>query len=189
MSIETKRKPAAFLDRDGTLVEEVNFLSRITDLRIFAFTAEAIRLLKEKGFWIFVVTNQSGIGRSIFDGAAMQSIHDEMQRQLGNAIDAFFHCPHLPGEGCRCRKPNLGMLEEAASRFDIDMSGSWFIGDKKLDAETGYNAGIRTAMVRTGYGRSHEPLLDRKPDVIADDLLQAVEEILQFEQAVVSGPV
>lgn len=181
-------KPAAFIDRDGTLIEEVNFLSRVADLHVFPFTAEAVRRLKENGFLIIVVTNQSGIGRGIYDGTAMQSIHDEMQKRLGNAVDAFFHCPHLPSEGCRCRKPNLGMLEEAGLVFNIDMSRSWMIGDKKLDAETGFNAGIRTAMVRTGYGRNHESEIERRPDVIADDLLKAVEQILQFEN-VVATPV
>ncbi len=187
MSDERIARPAAFIDRDGTLVEEVNFLSRVEDLRIFPFTERAVRLLKDSGFWIIVVTNQSGIGRSIYDASAMRSIHDEMQARLGHAIDGFFHCPHLPDAGCRCRKPNLGMLEDAASSFAIDMSRSWFIGDKKLDAETGWNAGVRTAMVRTGYGRAHEPLLQRKPDVVADDLLQAVEQILKVENVVLDA--
>jgi D-glycero-D-manno-heptose 1,7-bisphosphate phosphatase len=189
MTDEIKSRPAAFIDRDGTLVEEVNFLSRVDDLRIFPFTGEAIRLLKENGFWIVVVTNQSGIGRSIFDGTAMHSVHDEIQRHLGNAIDAFFHCPHLPDEGCRCRKPGLGMIEDAGRLLAIDMSRSWMIGDKKLDAQTGFNAGIGTAMVRTGYGKVHESLLERKPDVIADNLLHAVEQILQFENIVIGRPV
>lgn len=187
MTNDSSSRPAAFIDRDGTLIEEVNFLSRVADLRVFPFTAQAIRLLKERKFLIIVVTNQSGIGRSIYDGGAMQTIHDEMQRQLGNTIDAFFHCPHLPNEGCRCRKPNLGMLEDAGRKFDIDMSRSWMIGDKTLDAQTGFNAGIRTAMVRTGYGREHESRVERPPDVVADDLLRAVEQILQFENVVIRG--
>lgn len=181
MNDESKLRPAAFIDRDGTLVEEVNFLSRVEDLRLFPFTSEAVRRLKESGFLIIVVTNQSGIGRAIYDEAAMHSIHDHMQRQLGNAIDAFFHCPHLPGEGCRCRKPNLGMLEAAGEKFRIDMSRSWMIGDKKLDAETGFNAGIKTAMVRTGYGKAHESQIEKRPDIVADDLLAAVERILNAE--------
>lgn len=185
MTGDIKRHPAVFIDRDGTLVEEVNFLSRVADLRVFPFTAEAIRLLKDSGYLIIVVTNQSGIGRKIYGVSDMESIHDEMQRQLENSIDAFYHCPHLPDEGCRCRKPNLGMLEEAAAKFDIDMTRSWFVGDKRLDAETGWNAGIRTALVRTGYGREHELLLEREPDVVADDLRQAVGLILEFKDILV----
>lgn len=180
MTIETSTKPAAFIDRDGTLIEEVNFLSTVDDLQIFPFTAEALQRLKDSGFLVIVVTNQSGIGRDIYDETAMRSIHNEMQRQLGHAIDGFFHCPHLPCDGCECRKPNLGMIEAAVREFAIDMSRSWMIGDKKIDAETGFNAGIRTAMVRTGYGKVHADEIERPPDVIADDLLQAVDRILQF---------
>ncbi len=180
MKTENNKMPAAFIDRDGTLIEEVNFLSRVEDLILFSYTSEAIDLLKANGFKVIVVTNQSGIGRDIYDEAAMQSIHDEMQRQLDNSIDAFYHCPHLPCDGCECRKPSLGMIDSAKRDFEIDMSRSWMIGDKRIDAETGFNAGIRTAMVRTGYGRSHEAELEQRPDVTADDLLAAVREILKF---------
>jgi len=178
MNAEQIKRPAAFIDRDGTLIEEVNFLSRVEDLRLFDFTAEAVRRLKSSGFLVIVVTNQSGIGRDIFDETAMRSIHDEIQNELENSIDAFFHCPHLPCDGCRCRKPDLGMIEAAGREFAIDMKRSWMIGDKKIDVETGFNAGISSAMVRTGYGRVHELELDRTPDVVADHLLDAVEQIL-----------
>jgi D-glycero-D-manno-heptose 1,7-bisphosphate phosphatase len=176
----TTPRPTAFIDRDGTLIEEVNFLSRVEDLRVFPYTAEAIGRLKERGFLIVVVTNQSGIGRRLYDEAAMRAIHDEMQKRLEHSIDAFYFCPHLPDAGCDCRKPNLGMLREAEKRFQIDLAGSWMIGDKKIDVETGFNAGIRTAMVRTGYGAKHLPEMERRPDVIADDLLAAVDTILDL---------
>ena len=173
-----KRK-AAFLDRDGTLIEEVNFLSAVEDLRVFPFTFEAVKALKEAGFLVIVVTNQSGIGRGIYDEKAMNGIHDEMQSQLDGMIDAFYFCPHLPCDGCTCRKPNLGMLESAARDFSVEFAESWMIGDKKIDVETGQNAGTRTAMVMTGYGRSHANQLDPKPDVMAENLLDAVREALR----------
>jgi len=178
MNAERIKRPAAFIDRDGTLIEEVNFLSRIEELRLFDFTAEAVRRLKSSGFLVIVVTNQSGIGRDIFDEASMRSIHDEIQGRLENSVDGFFHCPHLPCDGCLCRKPNLGMIEAARREFMIDMDRSWMIGDKKIDVETGFNAGIGSAMVRTGYGTSHEHELDRTPDIVADNLLDAVKQIL-----------
>jgi D-glycero-D-manno-heptose 1,7-bisphosphate phosphatase len=187
MNQDQELKPAAFIDRDGTLIEEVNFLSSVADLQIFPYTAEAIRLLKENGFRVVVVTNQSGIGRNIFDEAAMRSIHDEMQRQLGNAIDAFYFCPHLPDEGCECRKPNLGMLRTASRDLGIEMENSWMIGDKLIDVETGLKAGIRSAMVRTGYGRRHELELERPADIVADNLLLAVEQILQHRSRLVAA--
>ncbi|MEO8573447.1 MAG: HAD family hydrolase [Pyrinomonadaceae bacterium] len=174
-----ERKKAAFLDRDGTLIEEVNFLSNVDDLRVFPFTFEAVKLLKDAGFLVIVVTNQSGIGRGIYDETAMNAIHDEIQSQLDGMIDAFYFCPHLPCDECSCRKPNLGMLDSAVRDFSVELSASWMIGDKKIDVETGQNAGTRTALVMTGYGRSHAAKLASKPDVLAENLLDAVQEALR----------
>jgi D-glycero-D-manno-heptose 1,7-bisphosphate phosphatase len=177
--LTNQTRKAAFIDRDGTLIEEVNFLSDVGDLRVFPFTFEAVKLLKDAGYLVVVVTNQSGIGRGIYDVAAMNSIHDEMQVQLEGMIDAFYFCPHLPCDGCNCRKPNLGMIESAMHDFPIDMAESWMIGDKNIDVETGQKAGSRTAMVMTGYGRSHAAHLESKPDVLAENLLDAVREALR----------
>lgn len=179
MNSNPQTKPAAFIDRDGTLIEEVNYLSHVADLRIFPYTAEAVDRLKERGFFVFVVTNQSGIGRNIFDESAMHGIHEKLQAELNNSIDAFYFCPHLPCDGCTCRKPGLGMIEAAQNDFMIDMSGSWMIGDKKIDVETGFNAGIKTAMVKTGYGRRHVHDLEKTPDIVADDLLEAVNILVR----------
>ena len=170
---------AAFIDRDGTLIEEVNFLSKLEDLRLFPFTFDAVKLLKDAGFLVVVVTNQSGIGRGVYDEAAMHSIHEAMQSQLDGMIDGFYFCPHLPCDGCSCRKPGLGMIEAACGEFAIDLRGSWMIGDKALDVETGINAGIRTAMVMTGYGRAHVDRLAAQPDFLAENLLDAVREALR----------
>ena len=113
----TKKQKTVFIDRDGTLIEEVNFLSRIEDLRFFSYSAEAVRRLKESGFLVIVVTNQSGIGRGIFTESAMHAIHERIQNDLTVKLDAFYFCPHLPTDGCRCRKPNTGMLEAAQAGF------------------------------------------------------------------------
>lgn len=178
MTIIEKRK-AAFIDRDGTLIEEVNFLSRLEDLRIFSYTAEAVRILRDNGFLIVVVTNQSGIGREFFEEAAMHEIHRAIQAELN--LDAFYFCPHLPTDGCRCRKPNTGMIEAATKDFSIDLANSWMIGDKAIDVETGFNAGIKTALVLTGYGEKTAQEIKRKPDVIAKNLLEAAESITNDE--------
>ena len=178
--METRtKKPAAFLDRDGTLIEEVNFLSRIEDLRLFPYTYESVKRLKDAGYLIVVVTNQSGIGRGIFDEASMHAIHDEIQLRLDGMVDAFYFCPHLPCDGCTCRKPGLGMIESALGDLEIDLANSWMFGDKKIDVETGRNAKMRSAMVMTGYGHAHLKQLESTPDVVADDLLAAVKEVLQ----------
>lgn len=172
----TPKYKAAFIDRDGTLIEEVNFLSRVEDMEIFPFTEQSLRLLKDDGYLIIVVTNQSGIGRGLYSEADMHAIHDAMQNELGGIIDEFHFCPHLPDSGCACRKPNGGMLY--SEKGDVDPERSWVIGDKPLDVQTGINAGIRTAMVMTGYGRGAIDSMDVKPDVVADDLIDAVKQIL-----------
>lgn len=177
--VNTDLQNAAFIDRDGTLIEEVNFLSRVEDLRVFPYTADALRLLKKAGFLVIVVTNQSGIGRGVFEEVSMHAIHDEMQVRLDGMIDAFYYCPHLPCDGCSCRKPETGMIEKARSQFPIDLAGSWMIGDKKIDVETAKNAGLRSAMVMTGYGRAHSQTLEAMPDVLAENLLDAVREALR----------
>ena len=174
-------KPAAFIDRDGTLIEEVNFLSRVDDLRVFPYTADALRLLKQCGFLIVVITNQSGIGRGIYSEADMHAIHEAMQVQLGGAIDAFYFCPHLPDEGCECRKPGLGMINLARRDLAIDLKRSWMIGNKRIDVETGQAAGIGSALVLTGYGMKHHSELQKAPDVVSENLLSVVERIVSHE--------
>lgn len=178
---ENQALKTVFIDRDGTLIEEVNFLARTEDLRFFPYTNEAVKLLKREGFLVIVVTNQSGIGRGFFTESAMHEIHEKIQEELTEKLDAFYFCPHLPTDGCRCRKPNPGMIEAACARFPIDLKNSWMIGDKSLDIELGFNAGVKTALVLTGYGQNHLAELTRQPDIIAENLLQAVEKILKFQ--------
>ncbi len=175
------KQKAIFLDRDGTLIEEVNYLHRVEDLLFFSYTKTAVDLLKENDFLIIVVTNQSGIGREIFVESAMHEIHEEIQKQIGGKIDAFYFCPHLPDAGCVCRKPNLGMIENALKNFELDFENSWMIGDKTIDVETGLNAGIKTALVLTGYGQNAVGDLNKKPDIIAANLMEAVQKILDFD--------
>ena len=181
LELKTKdQKPktkAIFIDRDGTLIEEVNFLHRIEDLRYFSFTDEAVRMLKKNGFLVIVVTNQSGIGRGIYTEQEMHQIHEQIQNDLTEKLDAFYFCPHLPDAGCACRKPNLGMIEAACADFEIDLENSWVIGDKNLDVLLGINAQIKSALVLTGYGQNHLQILQQKPDVIAENLLEAVKII------------
>lgn len=175
-----KKQPAVFLDRDGTLIEEVNYLSRVEDLRLFPFTANAVKLLKDNGFLVIIVTNQSGIGRGIYDEASMHAIHEKIQSEVSGAIDAFYFCPHLPCDGCNCRKPNIGMIESAVVDFDIDLEKSWMVGDKKIDVETGKIADIKNALVLTGYGAEHKKLLEHMPEIIAENLEDAVRSILDL---------
>ena len=170
-------RPAVFIDRDGTLIRDADYLSSVDDLEVFEYSAEALRMLKECGFLVMVVTNQSGIGRGLLTENEMHSVNDAIQLALGGVIDAFYFCPHRPGDGCVCRKPATGMIEQAAGDFEIDLANSWFVGDKKSDIETGFAAGTGTALVLTGYGESELKELDRMPDIVAGDLLAAAREI------------
>jgi len=170
-------RPAVFLDRDGTIIKDADHLSSVDELEVFEFAVEALCLLKEKGFLLIVLTNQSGIARGFFDEAAMRTVHDALQMQLHDLIDAIYFCPHGPDDGCDCRKPGVGMIKQAASEHSIDLANSWIIGDKKSDVETGFNAGIATALVLTGYGESELSALDRLPELVASDLLEAARQI------------
>jgi len=179
--------PAVFMDRDGTLNEEVGYLDRLDKLRLIPGAAAAVRLINERGWKAVVVTNQSGIARGFFDEKFVAAVHDEMARLLrgeGAAIDGFYFCPHHPTEGiggyrqsCSCRKPAPGLLLQAAAELSIDLSRSWMIGDMPKDVEAGQRAGAKGILVRTGYGRSVEPGAT-KPDFIATDILEAVRRLL-----------
>ena len=169
--------PAIFIDRDGTLIEEVDFLSRPEDMRVFGFSAQALQIFKDQGYKIIVITNQSGVGRGYFNADDVQSVHNALAAELPDLIDAFYFCPHHPEDGCSCRKPSSGMIEQAVKDHGIDVANSWIIGDKKLDVETGFNTRMSTAMVLTGYGELHVKDLDRMPDIVADNILEAAKLI------------
>jgi len=177
MTNSIRPRPAIFIDRDGTLIEEVDFLSSIDHLRLFDYTFEALEMLKDRGYLLIVVTNQSGIGRGLFDESAINTIHDALSEALPDKIDAFYFCPHLRDGDCDCRKPAVGMIKQALEDFHIDIANSWMIGDKKIDIETGFNAGTSTALVLTGYGEEHLSYFDRMPDIVADNLLEAARDI------------
>lgn len=173
--------PAIFFDRDGTLIEEVDFLASVEETRLFPFTIEALGLLRDAGYLFFVTTNQSGIARGFFDATAVNAIHAEIQNRLAEAglrIESFHFCPHLPDAGCPCRKPAPGMIRQACLDREIDLARSWVVGDKDLDIGLGRRAGTRTALVRTGYGEEHRRRIEPEPDIVAADLLEAAREIV-----------
>lgn len=177
-------KKVVFLDRDGTLIEEVDFLSTVEETRLFNFTIEALTILKEAGFEFVVTTNQSGIARGYFDKAAVDAIHQKIQEILnesGLRIESFQHCPHFPDAGCSCRKPGTGMIESAIDGQHVDLENSWVIGDKILDVTMGKNAGTKSAMVMTGYGKAHRKEIDWSPDLIGENLLEVAKKIVAID--------
>ncbi len=181
-----------FLDRDGTLNEEVNYLHRIEDLVLFAGVPEALRRFRDHGFRLVVVTNQAGIARGYYREADVDVLHrhmNEILTPLGAGIDAFYFCPHHPQHGigvyrkvCHCRKPDTGMFEKAEERFAVDRSRSWMIGDKLLDLQAGRNYGVRTALVGTGYGAGEREQAEGWYDIYADTLAEAARLITDMDK-------
>jgi D-glycero-D-manno-heptose 1,7-bisphosphate phosphatase len=177
MSEPSQPKPAIFIDRDGTIIHDADYLSSVDELEVFDFAREALSLLREKGYLVIVISNQSGIGRGLFDAATVHAIHREVNERLGGLVDAFYFCPHSPEDGCDCRKPAIGLVRQATEDLAIDIPNSWMIGDKQSDVELGFNAGVATALVMTGYGEAELARLERMPDLVAADLLVAARDI------------
>ncbi len=181
--IQNPKSKAVFLDRDGTICEDVNYLARAEDLRVFPFAAEAIKLLNISNFLVILITNQSGIARGYFDENTLREIHEKLISELASndaTLDRIYFCPHKTDDNCNCRKPRTGMIEQATKDFAIDLEKSWTIGDKAIDVELGFNAGTKTVLVLTGYGRKEIEKTERKSNLIAEDLLEAVREITNY---------
>jgi len=183
--------PAVFLDRDGTMIEDVGYLWRPADVRWFPGTLDAVRLLNRAGFLVCVTTNQAGVARGYYGEDDVRALHAVMAAHLeagGARIDGWFYCPHHPdgtapgyGVACACRKPAPGLIDRACAQFAIDRSRSFVIGDKPADLGAAARAGARGVLVRTGYGedvvRAHGEVV---PDAayVADDLVAAVAWVL-----------
>jgi D-glycero-D-manno-heptose 1,7-bisphosphate phosphatase len=145
-------QPAIFLDRDGTLMEEVGYCADPAQVRVYPGVAEALQNLHEAGYLLILITNQSGIGRGYFTDADYRAVQAEFERQIQPArLDAVYYCPDATPSACR--KPSPGMLLEAAREHSIDLALSYMVGDKASDIEAGQAAGCHTILVQTGYGR------------------------------------
>lgn len=188
------KRRAVFLDRDGTINVDVGYPRRWDDIRIYPYAFEAVRSLKEAGFLIVVVTNQSGIGRGLLSEADLAEIHRRMAAEFarrGVPLDAFYYCPHYAasdvaayGIDCACRKPAPGLGLRAAADLDIDLGRSYMVGDKAEDVLFGTGLGATSILVRTGYGPSVEPrlaALGASPAYVADDLAAAAAWIAARE--------
>ena len=172
-------KQAVFLDRDGTLIEEAHYCADPALVRILPGAAEALRRLKAAGFLLFIITNQSGIGRGLITEDQYRAVEAEVLRQAGaGAIDAVYFCADLPETDSPRRKPAPGMVLEAAAEHGVDLARSFLIGDKAADIECGRRAGTRTILVRTGYGSSQEC----EADYFASDIADAVEWVLRADR-------
>jgi len=187
---------AVFLDRDGTLIEEVGYLDRLDRMTLFPWSIDAVRLLNRAGFRVVVVTNQAGVARGLFPESFVGEAHAVMRARFaegGATIERFYYCPHHPEatvaayrEECACRKPRPGMIWQAERELRIDPAKSFVVGDRWIDVAMGRAAGARAVLVRTGYGRAEEPLRPAalEADFVADTLMDATGWILREERRV-----
>jgi D-glycero-D-manno-heptose 1,7-bisphosphate phosphatase len=164
-------RPALFLDRDGTIIVDVGYIRDPADVKLLPGVGEALMRFGREGVALVVVSNQSGVGRGIVPPASVADVDEEMRRRLrefGVELDASYYCPHAPGDGCRCRKPRTGSIEDAAAALDLDLSRSAMVGDRASDVEAGLDAGC-AAVFALGFDFDH-------PDVTRIESLMELEE-------------
>ena len=192
---------AVFIDRDGTISEEVGYVNHPSRYRVFPYSAEAVRLLNERGWLAVLVTNQAGVARGYFAEEMVGVVHNLLARELernGARLDAVYYCPHHPSVGeapyrldCDCRKPRPGLVRRAAEDLNVDLARSWMVGDRYGDIEMARNAGLRSCFVLSGYGRGEweyqRTRWPHQPDLVAEDLLEAVRKILEAGQGTEAG--
>jgi histidinol-phosphate phosphatase family protein len=173
--------PVLFLDRDGVIIIEKDYLADAAGVELVPGVPAALRQARAAGYRLVGVSNQSGLGRGRFTSEQFTGVMrrlDALLEAAGCPLDGFFYCPHAPADGCRCRKPKPGLLEEAATSFTYDPTRSWVIGDKVSDVDLALAAGLGAVLVRTGHGRVQEAALADRPALVADDLPAAVTAIL-----------
>ena len=167
---------AVFIDRDGTIMEDRDYCSNPSEVKLFPGALEALRRLKSNGFKLIIITNQSGIGRGLLTLEQYRTVESEVVQQLGTGlVDGTYFCPHVPGQNCNCRKPAPGMVLQAAREHQINLSRSFLIGDKETDVECGLNAGVHVIRVETGPQRG---AAGSRADWIAKDLSAVTQIIL-----------
>ena len=169
------KRRAVFLDRDGTLMEEVNYCNDPATVQAIPGAGETLTLLREQGWLTVIVTNQSGLAKGLITPAQYEAVNAELLRQLGGGIDAIYFCADHPDQPTERRKPQPGMLLEAALDLEIDLSSSWMIGDKPIDVECGRNVGCRTVLVKTGYGSKQS---NTNADFVMNDVTEALKRII-----------
>lgn len=181
------KEKAVFLDRDGTINEEMGYINHISRFAVFPFAAKAVKILNQSGYKVFIVSNQSGVARGYFPYEMLEKINLKLRKnfsQEGARIDGIYYCPYHPSgiveeftRKSNCRKPATGMIDKIVENFDIDISKSFVIGDRYSDIQLAANCGAKSILVLTGYGiGEYELSYDNwkiKPDKIASNLLEA----------------
>lgn len=187
------KQPAVFIDRDGTISEEVGYVNHPSRFQLYPYSSTAIKLLNDNGWFAILVTNQAGVARGYFSEDVVKQVHQRLEDVLVAAsarLDGIYYCAHHPTVGeppyrsdCDCRKPKAGLIKRASSDFEIDLAASWMVGDRYSDIELARNAGVQSCFVLSGYGRGEYDYQragwKHQPDVICENLLEAVKLILE----------
>jgi len=186
------KQPAVFIDRDGTISEEVGYVNHPTRFQLYPYSSTAIKLLNDNGWFAILVTNQAGVARGYFSEDVVKQVHQRLEDELlaeSTRLDGIYYCAHHPTVGeppyrsdCDCRKPKAGLIKRASSDFDIDLAASWMVGDRYSDIELARNAGVQSCFVLSGYGRGEYEYQRAEwkyhPDLVCDNLLEAVKTIV-----------
>lgn len=189
------KRPAIFIDRDGTIVKDVDLLHRVEDLELLPFSAAAIKKINDSDYLSFLITNQPVIARNLCDISMVAQIHNKLETLIGRKgayLNDIYFCPHHPDKGyleenpdfkvdCDCRKPKIGMISKAVKEYNVDIESSWVIGDRTTDIQTGKNAGIKRILVRTGKA-GQDGKFEVNPDYIFDNIEDAVDFILSKKE-------
>jgi len=175
---------AVFIDRDGTINVNVEYLDNPENFQMYPGVGEGIKTLKDHGFQIIVITNQSGIARGYFNKETLDKIHERMKKELSEhetSVDAIYYCPHHPDEKCNCRKPNTGLFDQAVKDYNIDVTESFIIGDRMLDVEAGHKVGLKTLLVPEDKRKVEEEMKQSnvKPDFYCEDFTKCVKHIIK----------
>ncbi|PYS74486.1 MAG: D,D-heptose 1,7-bisphosphate phosphatase [Acidobacteria bacterium] len=191
------KRPAVFIDRDGTISEEVGYVNHPSRYRVFPYSADAIKLLNDNNWLAIVITNQAGVARGYFSEDVITRVHERLNQELVQQqarLDAIYYCAHHPTVGeppyrhdCDCRKPKPGLIKLATADFEVDLANSWMVGDRYSDVEMARNAGLHSAFVLSGYGRGEWEYQSAgwklRPDLVCENLLEAVQSILQRQMS------
>jgi D-glycero-D-manno-heptose 1,7-bisphosphate phosphatase len=195
------KRPAIFIDRDGTLSYEVGYVNHLSRFRLYPYSVDAVRLVNRSRFLAVVVTNQAGVARGYYPESLVHEVHASLRAAMeagGARLDGLYVCLHHPSVGeppyrqdCDCRKPRPGLLRRAAAELDLDLAGSYVIGDRSSDLELARSVGAKAVLVKSGYGLGeltyHAPRWTRPPDMVAEHLFEAVERILSEDEGVAAG--
>jgi D-glycero-D-manno-heptose 1,7-bisphosphate phosphatase len=189
-------RPAIFFDRDGTLSYEIGYVNHLSRFRLLPYAVDAVRLVNASGRLAVLVTNQAGVARGYFPESLIHAVHAHVRSAMdagGARLDGVYVCVHHPSVGappyrqdCECRKPRPGLLRQAEKELGADLARSWVIGDRHGDLAVAWAAGARAALVKTGYGLGeltwHAAQWPRPPDLVAENVLEAVERILAADE-------